>query len=173
MDWSRTNIDTVKEILREGETYLQAQVSLATSADQRASVMASVFAAAGAAIVAGLITLAPSDQAHANLPIFIGGGLAALLFLAGAALCVSAALPVSFDLPGSQPESWYADAARDRDLRESLAEQAENYQDKIRDNGAVLRRNARRFMWGARAGIAAPFVGVVLWLLTWLCPALH
>ncbi|MCH7693245.1 MAG: hypothetical protein IID50_07360 [Proteobacteria bacterium] len=163
-DWSKANPDTIREIVREGETYLQDQLTLAISADQRASVMASVFAAAGAAIVAGLITLVSSDRVNDFIPVFIGGAVAATLFLAGSGLCVWATLPVKFDLPGSQPKEWVEDVKAGKPLDDSLAEQAGHYQGKIEDNRKVLRQNAGRFQLGAISGIAAPFVGFLVWL---------
>lgn len=168
MDWSKASDETVKEIVREGEAYIAAQLSLATSADQRASVMASIFTAAGAAIVAGLITLYTEGPDDSD-PIFAGGVAAAALFLIGASLCVWAALPVGFDLPGAQPKSWLNDVETGKQLKESLQQQAENYQDKINDNRKVLGANASRYKWGAIAGIAAPLAGFVVWLITSFC----
>lgn len=169
IDWSKSDPETVREIVREGEAYLHGQLTLATSADQRASVMAGIFTAAGAAIVAGLITLASSKGASSFVPIFAGGIVAAILFLVGAGLCIYAALPVGFNLPGSQPLSWQEDVEKGRKLFRSLREQAENYQDKIVKNRKVLKANAKRFKWGAISGIAAPFLGFLVWLATSFC----
>lgn len=169
IDWSKSSDDTVREIVREAEAFIAAQVQLATAADQRASVMASVFAAAGAALVAGLIALVGAEHADGKVAIYIGGGLAAGLFLVGAALCVSATLPTGFDLPGGEPNNWRRDVESGRPVIESLREQAENYQGKIDDNGGVLRANAKRFKWGALLGLAAPFVGFVVWFLASSC----
>ncbi len=171
MDLSKSNPETTREIVREAEIYLQGQLTLATSADQRASIMASVFAAAGAAIVAGLITLVSSDMAADFMPVFIGGAVAAVLFLAGAGLCVWATLPVGFDLPGSQPGDWEKDVKAGTSLDDSLAEQAKHYQGKIEDNREALRQNAGRFQLGAISGITAPFVGFLVWLFATFYPS--
>ena len=48
MDWSKVDDDLLKLIVQRAETYLNAQLTLATSADQRAATMASIFAAGGA-----------------------------------------------------------------------------------------------------------------------------
>jgi hypothetical protein len=160
----------VSEIVREAEAYLAAQVTLATSADQRASVMASVFAASGTAIAAGLIAfVGDADRVAAGLPVIVGGVVSALLFLLGSGLCVWATLPVEFDLPGSQPENWKKDIERGIPLNEALAEQAQNYQGKISDNSAILRSNAKKFSWGARLGIAAPVLGLLIWAFISFC----
>jgi hypothetical protein len=44
LDFSNIKDDFATEINRAGEAYLAGQLQIATSADQRASVMASVFA---------------------------------------------------------------------------------------------------------------------------------
>jgi hypothetical protein len=54
-------------------------------------------------------------------------------------------------------------------LHECLGERATHIQEQIVDNLAVIEANARRFKWGARFGIAAPFVGFAVWLLATAC----
>ena len=164
-NYSRADSDTIKEIVREAEAYIDGQVTLATSADQRASVMASVFAAAGTAIAAALMTVAAQQHDVSYAPILAGGGFAAALFIIGAAFCVAATMPVDFSLPGSQPKNWKRDLENGTPLVQSLAEQAANFQCKIDDNSKVLKRNARLFMMGAISGILAPFMGLVIWIL--------
>jgi len=165
MDWSKAKPEVVKEVVREAEAYLAGQVQLATSADQRASVMASVFAAAGAAVVAALITVASSNDATDGISIYLGGSVAALLFLGGACFCVWAAMPTGFDLPGNEPESWKTEIESGRELNPGLCDQAENYQEKITENRAALKRNAHRFKIGALSGIGAPLFGSLVWLV--------
>lgn len=168
-DYSKAKPELLTEVIREGEAYLQAQVQLATSADQRASVMASVFAAAGTVIAAALIAATTGGGETTQLiPIFVGGGITAALFIVGASCCVAATLPVGFLLPGSQPKNWLRDITGEASLHDALSEQAANFQDKIDKNRKVLVRNASWFKWGARAGIVAPLVGFIAWLQTLL-----
>ena len=63
----------------------------------------------------------------------------------------------------SRARNWYHDVGHPRDLKLLLGEQAENYQEMIDDNNAALRRNSKRFMLGAMAGLAAPFAGGLTW----------
>ena len=153
----------IKTAVGEGETYLGGQLTLATSADQRAAILGGVFTAAGTAIIAGLI--AAYSAGFTLNAILFGGLVAAILFLVGAGMCVSTVMPVSFNLPGNEPASWKADIERDRALIEALEEEAANFQSKIEDNRTVIKKNAKRFKWGAVAGITAPVAGLIVWLL--------
>jgi hypothetical protein len=104
-----------------------------------------------------------------KLPLMLGGGAAALLFLAAAVLCIVAIQPVNFWLPGLAPENWDTDIASGRELDDCLGERAAHIQQQIAENLRTIAGNARRFRWGSRLGIAAPFVGVVVWLLASAC----
>ena len=63
-DWSKAKDGIVTEILKDSETYLTGTVTIATSADQRAAVVAGTFATAGAAIVAGVIGFAAAGKSR-------------------------------------------------------------------------------------------------------------
>ncbi|MGE5259721.1 MAG: hypothetical protein ACM3MH_02455 [Actinomycetota bacterium] len=160
MDFSKIDKEMALAIIKSAEDYLAGQVSIATSADQRAAVMASVFAAAGAALVAGTITISTGNFA---IPVIIGGALAGILFLAGAACCVRATMPAEFYLPGNKPHDWTTDCAQGRPLVECLGVQADHLQDRIEFNKRVIGKNAIWFRVGAWLGIIAPFVGALVW----------
>jgi len=170
MDWSRASKELVQEVVREAELYLQAQLSLALSADQRSSVMASLFTAGASAIAAGLMTLASSDHSGVNaLAIYAGGITAIVLLVVAASFCIWSAWPTDFSVPGNIPASWYEDVEKPRDLPLLLGEQAEIYETQIADNNQKLHANARRFQWGALAGIVAPMLGLAVWLVVLIC----
>ncbi len=168
MDWSKTKFDLKQRIVQEGEAYLSGQLKLATSADQRASMLAGAFAAAGTAIIAGLITLHAAEKITLTqkFPIYLGGGVTAASFLIAAGLCIRAIFPVGFWLPGNEPKSWYGDVTTGRTLDDAMGEEAEHIQTKIEDNRAVIKTNASRFKWGATLGIAAPVAGFIVWLIS-------
>lgn len=166
MKWDKADLDSIKEIVRAAESYLAAQLDLATSADQRAATLASAFTLAGAGLVAGLITLAAASE-HWRLfvPVYAGGGITALMFLIAAWICVRTTMPVEFWLAGNEPANWQDDVERSEKLEKMLGDQATNYQKCIEGNDVILKGNARAFKWGARLGVGAPFVGAVVWLL--------
>lgn len=175
IDWTKNTEDAAREVVREAEAFLTAQVALAVSADQRASSMASIFTAAGAGLIVGLMTLASSDHAAAtsSLGIYVGGGIASILFLVAAIFSMSAALPVDFEVPGNVAASWKDDIESGRPLREALGELAETYDEKIASNNTVLADNARRFKRGAQLAISAPALGALAWVLVLLYQHAH
>jgi hypothetical protein len=164
MKWPNAKPDVVEEVVRDAQKYLEGQLSLATSADQRAAVMASIFAAAGTGLVAGLAAGNPDRS------LFYGGLLAAALFLIGSGLCALATLPADFYLPGSQPDSWEEELKEGTEPGAALRDQVVNSQTKINRNGALLIANSKKFKWGAVCGIAAPFIGLLVWLIASRCP---
>lgn len=167
MDWAKAKPEMVNKIVQEGEAYLSGQLKLATSADQRASMLAGVFTAAATAVIAGLLTLNTSDiPLGEKFPIYLGGGVAFVSFLAAASLCIMAIFPVGFWLPGNEPASWYGDVNSEKELTPALGEEAEHIQSKISENRAVLEKNAKRFRWGAILGIAAPIAGTLAWFIS-------
>lgn len=159
----KNKLALIRQAVVEGETYLGGQLTLATSADQRAVVLGGVFTAAGTAIIVALI--AGHSVGLVSIAILLSGLVSALLFLIGAGLCVSTVMPVDIDLPGNEPDSWSVDIEQNTAILDALEEEAKNYQTKIKDNRAVIQNNAKRFKWGAIAGITAPIAGMVVFVL--------
>lgn len=160
-DWTKAQPGVIDAILREGNSFLGGQLTIATSADQRAAVLGGIFAASAAAIVGGL--LAAASVLGTNL--IWGGGVAAAFLLAGSALCLITGLPADFFLPGNQPENWYEDIDKGTVLDRANCDVAEDIQMRISANDKVLRRNARLFMGGALLGIVAPIAGAIAGLI--------
>jgi hypothetical protein len=167
IDWSTAKDGVLDEVLRTSETYLGGTVTIAASADQRAAVVAGTFATAGAAIVAGLMgfSAAVTAENHYASSVYTGGILAAFLFLLGAFLCIKAAMPVGFNLPGTQPSGWESDIAGGRALKDCQYDLLTFRDDLIKENLSTIKRNARLFKYGAYCGIAAPFIGAAAWAL--------
>jgi hypothetical protein len=168
IDWSAAEDGVVEEALRTSETYLAGTVTIAASADQRAAVVAGTFSTAGAAIVAGVLgfSAAVSPDNHYATAAYIGGLLAASLFLAGAFLCIQAAMPVGFNLPGTQPSGWESDVTGGRALKDCQYDLLNFRENFIKENLVTIRNNARLFRAGAYCGIAAPFFGAAAWGIT-------
>jgi hypothetical protein len=156
----------IDRIIAEGQNYLDGQIRIAMSADQRASSLAGVFTAAGSALIAGLIALAALSKVSHLYPIYAGGAISAVLFLVAASLCILATFPTKLWLAGCEPSIWNSDIKLRREFRQSLIDIAGHIQDKITENSAAIDQNATRFRWGSALGIASPVVGVVVWLLT-------
>jgi hypothetical protein len=172
LDFSKIKADFRKEIVREGTVFLDGQLKIATSADSRAAGLAGIFTAAATALTAGVVIAifnSSGSPLNAKLPLMFGGGATALLFLTAAVLCIMAIQPVSFWLPGLAPENWDTDISSGRDLDDCLGERAAHIQQQISENLKTIEANAWRFRWGSRLGIAAPFMGVIVWLLASAC----
>jgi hypothetical protein len=165
VDWSKAQDGVVAEVLRDSETFLAGTVTIATSADQRAAVVAGTFATAGAAIVAGIIGFAAAASAN-NIyapAVYAGGLLAALLFITGSIFCIRAAMPVGFRLPGTKPSGWEEDVAKGHTLLQCQHDLIAIRENAIKENLEIIARNARRYTIGAYLGIAAPVVGAIVW----------
>jgi hypothetical protein len=170
MDFSKIDSEFSKEIIRGGEAYLDGQLKIATSADQRASSLAGVFIASSTALIAASLALAnPQWNVPGRVPLIMGAASAAIMFLIGAINCWLAIMPVSFFVPGCEPMNWETDVLAGRKLHDCLGERAVHIEDQIGANLKVIGSNARKFRIGAIFGILAPFTGVVMWSLASLC----
>jgi hypothetical protein len=78
-------------------------------------------------------------------------------------------MPVSFYVPGCEPENWKTDVIAGKKLHDCLGERADHIQEAIAANLRVIEANATKFRWGALFGILAPFVGVAAWAMTSVC----
>src|SRR5262245_51178602 len=99
-DWKQADVELIKEILRQAEVRLSAQVTLATSSDQRAAVLAGIWVAGATGVIAALVALQPASR---SIPLLVGGSCAIGLFLLGAFFCIWATMPVQFYPPGNRP----------------------------------------------------------------------
>jgi len=170
MDFSKIDEDFSKEIIRGAEAYLDGQLKIAIAADHRASSLAGMYAAATTALVAAVVTLSNSTwSTSVRVPLAVGGGIAALLFLTGAWLCLQAVMPVQFSLPGFEPDNLDGEIKAGKKLHDCRGELARHLQDHIDSNHQAIKSNANKFKWGAYIGIAAPLVGFIVWLLISVC----
>jgi hypothetical protein len=170
VDWATAKEGIVDEVLRTSETYLTGTVTIAASADQRAAVVAGTFATAGAAIVAGVIgfSAAASADNHYGTAVYAGGLLSASMFIIGALFCIRAAMPVGFNLPGTQPSKWEGDINCGHTMQQCQHDLIRNNEISIKENLTIISKNAKRYTIGAYCGIAAPFVGAAAWLIALL-----
>lgn len=158
-DWKGKSKDLILEACRHGEAKLQAQVQIATSADQRATILAGIYVAAATGIIGALATDGSMDDSHA---LMAGAAVTAFMFLVGAFLCIWATLPTDFWTPGNDPSEWYGDIERGISVEEAVGQQTEHFDRAIGENNKVLIRNAKLFLVGALCGICAPLAGLFL-----------
>ena len=82
-------------------------------------------------------------------------------FVLGAFSCIRATLPIQFWTVGNVPSSWYDDIQSNTPLVELLGQQADFYDQEIKDNGTAMARNARYIRTGTLLGILAPAIGAL------------
>jgi hypothetical protein len=170
MDFSKIDDIFSREIVRGGEAYLDGQLRIATSADQRSASLAGVFTAAATALLAATVALAnPAWNIPGHVALMIGATVSALMFFVGAVLCWLVLMPVKFWIPGCEPHLWESDVTAGKKLHDCLGERADHVEEQIADNLQVIERNANKFRVGAIVGILAPPVGFISWLLASVC----
>jgi hypothetical protein len=162
--WSGVSEAMARQILLQAETYLQAQLQLAISADSRATSMASLYVTLTLAVLGG--GLGYWHETGAWSPLL--AGLVSGGFLTGAAVFAAwAARPVDFYLPGNVPDGWME--CRKNELAPMLGYEAENYGTHIDTNNRILGANQDAIRRAYKLAIAAPIAGAIAWLVTFIC----
>lgn len=160
IDWTGTSESMIREILSQGEMFLQAQLKCALAADQRATTFTSVIVTLSAAVLAGGIALwgkVPNDAVIAMLV------MSASLLLA-AFFAAWACRPIAFFYPGSRPDQWYDN--RLDDLPGMLGGAVENVQLSIDENDKFIDGNEDAFRASLALAVLTPLFGLIVWL--WL-----
>ncbi|MCC8955695.1 hypothetical protein H8B02_20330 [Bradyrhizobium sp. Pear77] len=153
------DLEVLKEIVREAESFLAAQLTAGLASDQRAINTAVYLAAILAAIVGGTATLVSVGTSLGWHLLGIGWIVG---FLAFALIhAVRAARPTPFSYSGNNPAHWAPDVQEKRSLRDSLAGQAAIYAQGIRSNIKCL-NDAHAFM---NVSLIAGVIGVLGFVL--------
>ncbi|WP_155804508.1 hypothetical protein [Magnetospirillum fulvum] len=162
MDWRVAREDTVREILREAELYISAQVQLSIAADQRAVTVSGAIATILTAITAaGLAAFLSSSP---NFDIVYAATVSGTIMMIALCCAIYAARPVPFRPPGNCPEMWYDDDFGVK-INIQLGHQAEIYNAFIKENNATLARNAVWIRLSLFLTVAAPIAGVLVAVL--------
>lgn len=135
--------DVVDEIMREAELHLNAQLTAAIAADQRAHSFASYLAAAGAVTIGAAYSLHTASTP--NHLLIVLAALAGVALLSAAAFALHSARPIDFEFAGNQPQMWASDLAVGKSLHDARAEMCAAYDGMIASNRAAMERNSRWF----------------------------
>lgn len=143
-----------REALREGELRLQAQLAIATAADQRAMSWGSLLVAAATGALGGGLALISKEQPDYSL------GLLAALFastmMISAWFALSTVLPAQFCVPGNNPAGWLPRewdcvGTKSNKLKQARRDQAKHLSKQITENadGAKVKAvsMAKSFRW--------------------------
>jgi hypothetical protein len=158
--------DVLAEVVREGELKLDAQLQTALAADNRSLTISGLSLTASTTLLGGAAIL--TGETHPDLPVI---GIAALLgvaLLSAGILAMLAARPVSFFLPGNEPENWVPSAwdlpaGAGRTLKRARVEQARVIQKLLSSNSLTAQRNARLVraaLWIILSGVTLAAFGL-------------
>jgi hypothetical protein len=154
--------DTLKEILRQAELHLDAQLTAAIAADQRAYTFAGLSSAAAVILVGGsygVIIEKEPDTFIAYTAFFV----AVALFVASW-VAVMSARSVDFEFTGSRPGKWGPDIEERKSFESSLAEQCENYDTQINANRKTMANNSLMFNRAANIALGGVGIGAIAYL---------
>lgn len=154
-DYSAAPVEVLGEIIREAEARLQAQLTAAVAADQRAMTFAGLMLAAAAAMIGAVLGASP--DATITVPIFA----TALGLFGSSILAAIGARPVQWDFVGNSPRSWVSSVANGQSLQAGLADMADFYADMIDDNETAIARAAFWIRLSMCGALIALLIGLV------------
>jgi len=140
--------EMLAEIIREAESILDEQRTVAIAADQRAVTFAGLLVAAIGAMTGAIASLG----GRAPLAIV---AVATVLSIA-ASLALWSARPTAWRFRGNAPSQWTVDVIGERDLHSSMAEMAAHYD----AAWSVNNRSICRAAWAMRASLIATGTGL-------------
>lgn len=156
------------EALREGEMLLQAQLTVATAADQRALTWGGLLLTGASATLGGAFAMLFKKAPDMGL-IYLAVLFAAALFIA-AWLAISTVAPRLYCMPGNYPDSWlpeHWDCVGDAKskLQQARRDQAAQLDKFIRENAASAKTRAKRMHGSFGFAFFAVFAAWVCFLL--------
>lgn len=134
----------LKEILREAESRLQAQLSSALAADMRAITFLGFLAAVTVATFGAGMAAIDKSFPLSVIAIFTGSGFGISCFYA-----FEAARPVDFHFVGNDPSSWRRDIEASIEINDAIAEQVAYYDDMLKENRRAMAESAAQLQRAA------------------------
>lgn len=160
IDWAGISEDTARQIMAQGETFMQAQLQAAIAADGRATTMSGLYITLALAVLASGFGYWDSAKSSSAL---LAGLFAGILLIIAAIFASWSARPCDFYFPGNQPSQWFP--VRKVPLTHLLGGEAENYEARIVFNEEVLGLNKTALERAHITAIFAPVAGIIGWLL--------
>jgi hypothetical protein len=145
----------LEEIIREAEARLEAQLTAAVAADQRAMTFAGLMLAAAGAMIGAALGASPDGPLTAS--VFV----TALGLFISAVLAVLAARPVVWNFVGNTPASWLKGLNEDTSLKVSLAQMADFYAEMIEENETAFSGAAFWIRLSMGSALASLLLGLI------------
>lgn len=158
----------IERCLDDGARQIDGTIHFATSADQRAIVIASTYITAATALIAGLVAWASNATVPSDM--LWGGIVAAVLFYLGAIICIWTAFPIITYAGGNPPNFWKYHIDQKTAYATAIESQISEYEEKIKLNALSLKKRAQLFRIGGIIGASAPLFGLIGYGLIRLCP---
>lgn len=153
--FASANPELVEEVIAQADARLQAQLTAALAADQRAMTFAGL-------LFAGIAALIGFAAAHSGALHNECGMVAVTLgFVVAAALACWSARPVKWHLVGNYPSSWDEDVRLSKRLPQTRAETAANYEEALQENERALQSAATFMRLSMTVGLVSAVAGVI------------
>jgi hypothetical protein len=147
--------DLVEEVISQAKDLLQAQLTVAIAADQRAMTFAGLLLAG----IAVLIGTADRTSGISQVPELV---VLTIGFAIAAALACWSARPVPWHLGGDYPSSWKGDVEAKLSLHQTRAESAANFESMLRENEASIQSAALYMRMSMLVALASAIGGIVI-----------
>jgi hypothetical protein len=155
--WDGISEDATREILRQGELYLDRTLQTAIAADQRATTLMGIYGAVGVALLVAGATLETRPQPDLSLITSIV--VMAFLILIAGLMCGRAGKPVDFYISGYEPNKLMPSSTDRMWLLRYICEDLES---RIDANKKILRKSSFLILASfALAGLSV-MAGVVI-----------
>ena len=159
----------LKEVVREAERRIDAQLATANAADQRASGWVALLVTVASAVIGGSAALITSGKHYvlAIIGVLVAGGFARAILLA-----IDVLRPKEWHFPGNLPENWIPEqwqcfvSGAHCDLKQAMLEQCATLNEQIKSNAIDAtkggREVARSMDWAlVCVGLGAVAVGII------------
>lgn len=156
--WRNADEDILIEVIRQAECRLQAQLTAAIAADQRAMAFANTMTAISLAL--GGAAWAAWEKNFVGLS--AAATTAALMFYASAFIAWRAAQPSDHEFIGHTPSDWHKDIKAAVPLNASRMEMAKNYDGMLRFNDLMAKKSSRYLPTASKISLWAPFAAVAV-----------
>jgi hypothetical protein len=164
---AKADIETLKEIIREAESYLSAQLTSTLAANQRAMTFTTVISAAAAVIVGAAGSLLLGDIERwplGGIGVAVSGG-----FLFAVWIAMGAAAPSAFGFVGNTPSEWAADVEAYLPMNVSLAQQCQHYDENIFRNIERMEDSKKKLLLAMRVVFWTTVCGIIAAIAA-ICP---
>lgn len=154
----------LKEVIREGERMLDAQLATANASDQRAMAWAAFLASGAVAITGGSAALLVTGK---SLVVAAVGVLVAFIFGIAILKAIDVARPKDWHFPGNRPGNWIPaswqchGSGETCDLRQAMLEQAAALDEQICDNAEAASHSGRQLALSMDLALYAVALGAL------------